>query len=388
MRKSSLALGLSEAFHVAICSSAQVEDVALAACAFALPAPGADNLIQLQVTPAGEFKPTDGRPMKVPAWRINAAIASKVIERFNARKRPLVVDYEHQTLRKEENGQPAPAAAWMTKLDWREGKGLYATTELTARAREQIAAGEYRFFSPVFTFDRTNGDVLDMRMGAFTNDPAIDGMEPLALRAAATFGIQSHEDNSMNKLLQAIIAGLALATTTTEDQAIAACASIKPKLDELGELRKALGIADDVGTTDAIAACTAVKAKADQGGGTPDPAKYVAVGVVEDLKNQVAALTAKTVDREVGELVESGLKDGRLLPAQKDWATQLGKKDIAALTSYLKTAQPIAALTGTQTRGQQPAATDDPNGLTPDELAVCTATGVKPEDFAKTKKAA
>lgn len=48
--------------------------------------------------------------MEVPAWRINQAIATRVIERFNARANPAVVDYEHQTLHKETNGQPAPAA--------------------------------------------------------------------------------------------------------------------------------------------------------------------------------------------------------------------------------------------------------------------------------------
>ena len=49
--------------------------------------------------------------MNVPSWRINAAIASAVMERFNG---PRVIDYEHQTLHKEANGQPAPAAGWIT----------------------------------------------------------------------------------------------------------------------------------------------------------------------------------------------------------------------------------------------------------------------------------
>ncbi len=48
-----------------------------------------------------------------------------------------------------------------------------------------IEDGEYLYFSPVFSY-APDGTVLSILMGAITNDPAIDGMEPLARRAAAT----------------------------------------------------------------------------------------------------------------------------------------------------------------------------------------------------------
>lgn len=363
--------------------------IALAACAFSVPelAEGS-NLIEIQLTPAGDFMPSDGRELSVPAWRINQAIATRVIERFNARANPAVVDYEHQTLHKETNGQPAPAAAWMRALQWREGSGLWATVELTARAAELIRNGEYKFVSPVFAYSNT-GEVLAVLMAAFTNNPAIDGMKPLALRAAATFGfsLSNDQDTTMNKLLLAVCAALALSADSTEDQAIAALTALKPKLDTADKVAKELG--EDTGMGDGVAvlsALTSLKAKAATSG-EPDPAKFVAIGVVEQLKGQVAELTAKQIDREVGELVESGMADGRLLPAQKEWATNLGKKDIAALSAYLKTAQPIAALRGSQTDGNPPKGGADENGLTQAELAVCTATGVTPKDFAAAKSA-
>ena len=68
------------------------------------------------------------------------------------------------------------------------------------------------------------------------------------------------------------------------------------------------------------------------------------VGVVEDLKKSVATLTAQNTARAVDDLVKPALEDGRLLPAQERWARDLGAKDIASLTAYLKDAQPIAAL--------------------------------------------
>lgn len=358
--------------------------IALAACAFALPALGEGNTITVQLTPAGTFKPSDGRPMKVDAWRIDQALANAAIARFSQRANPSVLDYEHQTLLKEKNGQPAPAAGWITGLQWREGEGLFGTVELTARAKELIAAGEYRYVSPVFAYD-AQGNVLDIHMAALTNTPAIDGMQPLELRAAATFGLHEEEE-PMNKLLLAICTALALnAESTTEDQAVAALTA-HFKADPLADVRKALGVADDAKPEAMVAACTALRTKAEAS--SADPSKFVPIAQFEALKTDFVALSAKLQGNEVAELVEKGLADGRLLPAQKDWATELGKKDVAALTAYLESAQPIAALRGSQTGGKPPEKTDaNPHALTAEELAVCSATGIAPEAFAKSKAA-
>ena len=163
---------------------------AISACAFALTGAAfiGGKTAEIQLTPGQDFTPSDGREMSVPAWRINAAIATRVIERFSKRQNPAVLDYEHQTLRKESNGQLAPAAGWLRSLQWREGSGLWATVELTERAADFIRQGEYKFISPVFAYDASTGEVLAITMAAITNNPAIDGMEPLALRAAASAG--------------------------------------------------------------------------------------------------------------------------------------------------------------------------------------------------------
>lgn len=364
---------------LAICSAVR-QAIALAACAFELPALS-DSIpeILVQLTPAGPFTPSDGRGLTVPAWRINADLAGRVIAAFKRRKNPAVLDYEHQTINAEHNGQPAPAAGWLRDLVWEEGRGLFARVELTARAQAHIRAGEYRYISPVFRYDPKTGDVLAVEMAALTNHPAIDGMEPLALRAAATFGLTE----TPMKLLTALIglSMLSLAADATEDQAVAACSA---KLKELEDLRAAMGLPANTDGASAVAACTAMRAQVAAG---PDPAKFVPISTVEQLKTDLAALTARTRDREVSELVDQGLADGRLLPAQKDWATKLGKSDLVALSSYLATTPAIAALTSTQTKGKAPdkGAVDDAANLAADELAVCSATGITPEAFAAAK---
>lgn len=164
------------------CGLALPEDMELAQCSYSVAALAAqaDGRVLLQVTPAQDFTPADGRAMEVPAWRINGSIASRVVAAFNAAQ-PLVIDYEHQTLNKEKNGQPAPAAGWIHALQWIEGKGLHALAELTEKAKEQIKSGEYRYFSPVIQYSRKTGEVTKLLMGALTNNPAIHGMTAISV---------------------------------------------------------------------------------------------------------------------------------------------------------------------------------------------------------------
>lgn len=370
--------------------TAPLSAVAVAACAFSALVSDAQDAgngrVLMQITPAQDFLPSDGREMDVPAWRINEAIAGRVIAAYNPAQPP-VIDYEHQTLHKEANGQPAPAAGWIHGLRWLDGKGLYAEVELTQRARELVAAGEYRYFSPVFEYAKSTGDVVRVLMGALTNHPAIHGMDAINLMAAATarFGANPHPNppETTVTLLEKLLAAIGLPATTTEDAAIAACTSIKAQADAA---RTALKL-DDTATAETVtAACTSLRTAA--ANAAPDPAKYVPISVVEELKTSVSALTAQNAERQVEDLIAPALKDGRLLPAQEAWARDLGKTNVAALSSYLKTAQPIAALAGTQTGGKDPAGggdDKDKHGLTKDELAVAAACGLTPEAYAKGK---
>ena len=341
--------------------------IAIAACAFAAaPVDAGAGRVLLQLTPAQDFTPSDGRAMDVPAWRINAATAQRVIAAFNAAQPP-VIDYEHQTLHKEANGQPAPAAGWMHGLRWIEGRGLFAEAELTERARALVQSGEYRYFSPVFEYARGSGEVTRILMGALTNRPAIAGMEAVNLMAAAsarfttTPTTSTKESDDMNELLKKLLAALGLPEDASEEQALSAIKALTDK--------------------PAVAATTATTA-------APDPAQYVPVAVVQELQNNIAALSASVHSRAVDDVIAPALGDGRLLPAEEAWARDTAKTPagLASLTSLLKVRQPIAALTSTQTKGQPPAAAAaDTHGLTADELAVAAACGMTPEAYAKGK---
>lgn len=370
---------------------ASAQSVAIAACAFELPTKtkvGPDGLILLQMTPAGDFTPSDGREMDVPAWRITAATAQRVIDRFRARKLPPVIDYEHQTLHKETNGQPAPAAGWIRDLRWQEGQGLFAVAELTERAREYVGKGEYRYFSPVFAYHPTTGEVDEVLMGALTNFPAVHGMDPLSLQAAATAALRlpNPQEKPVNPLLKAVLAALGMPESTSEANAVAALTAFGPLTDvslarsQATAARQALQLGAEASGEAVIAACTSLRTTA-----KPDLALFVPIAVANQLRDQIAALTAQVSQGGVDDLVKEALADGRLLPQMETWARDLGNQNVASLTAYLGTVKPIAALTGTQTKGKAPEPKTGEHGLTEDELAVAKATGLTPEQYAKAK---
>lgn len=317
---------------------------------------------EIKLIPAGEFKARDGRPPGLSSWRLDAGTAGAVIASAARAKGDFVIDYEHQTLHSEGNGQPAPAAGWFKELEWREGDGLYAVdVRWTAKARALIEGGEYRYISPVFQYSKQTGVVTAVLMAALTNYPALDGHSDLAAMAAAKFQSTTEDDMDRKKL----IALLGLADGASDEQIEQAMTALTAKA--LAADHKDAEIAS-------------LKAA----GSRPDPALFVPVATFEALKSEVAALKATQTVGEVDALISQGLKDGKLLPVQKDWARELGTANVAALKGYLEKTPAIAALSGSQTGGKTPP-DDGTTALSADELAVCRNLGVSAEEYRKTQ---
>jgi phage I-like protein len=329
----------------------------IASCSLALAATGG----AIQIFPAGEFSVPHGAMLGEGPWRLDAASAQRLIARVAARKNPLVIDFEHQTLMSRENGKPAPAAGWIQpdSLEWRDD-GLWAAgVEWTADAEAMIQAGQYKFLSPVFTFDPASGAPQDLLNVALTNNPAIDGMSAVAVAAASLYA-QPPETPPVNELLDELRECLNLPTAAT-------AADVSAELTKIIGLIQTVPIAGAKATGGKIGLLAAIQAQqaeiAALKSQAPDPARFVPVSAVADLQNQLAAMSASLQAREVDELVGPALTDGRLLPAMEEWARDLGKKDLGALKGYLDKAQPIAALQKMQTGGTQPTAAATAAGL-------------------------
>lgn len=119
----------------------------------------------------------------------------------------------------------------------------------------------------------------------------------------------------------------------------------------------------------------------------PDPSKYAPIALMQDLQGRFSALSTQVNTDRVDAVVKAGLSAGKLLPAQEAWAREYGAKDLAALTAFIDSVPPIALLNGARTGGQAPNDGNRSAALTAGQAAMCAATNIKPEDFAKTLKA-
>ncbi len=331
----------------------------------------------LKLLPAGNFSARDGRPGNVADascshWTLTAALAAPLVAEASRRATRYVIDYEHQTLRAADNGKPAPASGWFGSLEWRPD-GLYATdVEWTAAAAAMIVAKEYRYLSPVFTYD-SQGRVTGLLHVALTNNPALDELPDIGVAALSRLfpaATPSKEDNNMEELAEQLRWLLNLPVGATVDD-------IKAQLTKLVEKLSA-----GQGTAAASVNLPAMLAEQQQriaalSANQADPARFVSVDTMRELQNQVAALSGQLAGRQVDELVVAALSDGRLLPAQEQWARELGQGNLPALQGYLDTAPKIAALSGTQTGGQAPVAANTA-ALDDTTLAVCHMFGNDP----------
>lgn len=344
------------------------QQLSLAACSFEVqPKDG-----RIQLLPYGEFRAVDGRPNDVPAWFLTEENGNDVVALANASRNQLVVDYEHQTLYKEKNGQPAPAAGWMRWLDFTP-KGLFADVEWTDKAAAAIAAKEYRYVSAVFSYD-TKGYVRKIYHAALTNYPALDGMDEVLAAASAQFIKPETEQTPMKELLQQLL-GLPQAEEAELTAALTALLQAKPK-----DVALSAAIFKDLANKDdKIAALSAQ-------GGQPDLTQYAPVSVVAELQSQVAALTAEREADKGQELITAALSAGKLLPAQKEWAEGVLKQPngLAFLTGFIENAQPVAALAGSQTGGKAP--DERVAALTAEEAAAAKMLGMSGEEFVKIKE--
>ncbi|MDR3323124.1 MAG: phage protease [Zoogloeaceae bacterium] len=346
--------------------------LSLAALTFSLGAIPAE----IQLTPPGPvFRAGDGsgRPVDAPGWQINAAIAGRLVAALSARTNPLVIDYEHQTLLADQNGQPAPAAGWFKTLEWREGAGLFAIdVQWTPRAETMLKAGEYRFISPVFTYDKKTGAVTGIRMAALTNNPGLDGMKAVALSARFegvdfSTDVFTHEEPEME--LKALLKALGLAEDKTEADALAALSALKTKAESADAAKTAAEAALSA-SRDELAALKAAP---------PTPAPELVVS----LQNEIAALKA----REVATLIAEADKAGKFVtqPGLKAFAeNDVAPQGIAKLTAFLADLAPTAARQGMQSDGIERGKGGSGSGSVEAE-AVMKAFGLSTDEFNKGK---
>jgi len=345
-----------------------------------------------QLLPVGPFKARDGRPFDVPGghWQLDGEIAAALKARAQTLGQPILIDYDHQTLKVDANGQPAPAAGWYSgdDIEWREGQGLFIKPRWTERAAAMLAAGEYRYLSAVFPYDEA-GRPLELRMTAITNDPGVTGMQALAALAALpaipTADPDHPKEHSMNDLLKKLLAKLGIELTgdaTPTDahlqQALDALAELKGSADKAPELMAALSAEQT-----ALAALKATVASGQ--GGQVDLAQFVPVATYQALVTELASLSAKVETTDAATVLKEARAQGKVVAAEEAYLTEFAaQKGVAALKALLAPRPGIAALCARQTT-ELPTKPVGQAVLSAEEQYAAAQLGISVADFSKAK---
>jgi phage I-like protein len=142
------------------------------------------NTQWVELIPAGMFRTNDGRG---PFYNSDPQAVVRLSQQYIKMKGGSPIDCEHATDLAAPHGLPAPAMGWLR--DYRVVAGvIQGRIEWTPRGAAALKAKEYRFISPVFSFDRPEGAradamtgrVLLIRSAALTNNPALDQLPAIA----------------------------------------------------------------------------------------------------------------------------------------------------------------------------------------------------------------
>jgi len=149
------------------------------------------------------------------------------------------------------------------------------------------------------------------------------------------------------------------------------------------KLRELLGLGPD---DDIVEAVTALKAKVDEAEAAKTEAQTEAAAAREKSKTDLKAKDTAEADLRANEVtsdVAQAVRDGKLLPAQVDWAKNLRAKDPAAFKTFLETARAGPDL---DIRGKDARPGDDDIQLTDSEKKSAKMLGVDPAETLAQKR--
>ncbi|MBF0589711.1 MAG: hypothetical protein HQL53_11350, partial [Magnetococcales bacterium] len=237
----------------------------------------------VRLLPAGSFRARDGRPEDAEHWVITQETAQTVIADFEASKTDFLIDFEHQTIHTEWNGQPAPAAGWGKRLTWRDDGLWLEEVEWTPEARKMIENGAYRYLSPVMNYLPGSGIVQRVLHAAVTNNPALDGLGELQNRVAARYQNnhpQPKPDNPMDKeTQQALCQALGLENDADDAAISTALTEMKTRTESLESQVASLTSGPDTQEASNTPAPAA-----------PDPAQFAPVAALKATQDELTAL--------------------------------------------------------------------------------------------------
>lgn len=298
----------------------------------------------IELIPAGPVvRGRDGRE-----WRMSDP--AKLVSAFVSNRAALPIDLEHAQFLLASEGLPAPAYGWVEAVEARNG-AIWGRVEWTDKGTAAITSREYRYISPVFSFDEQTREIQALRGAGLVNRP---NLELPAL---------NHEDPMA---YAKTLAALGLAATADDDAAAAAVDKLK------GDVQTALNRA-----------------------GAPPLDKFVpradydtALNRAKAAEDKLSKAAADALEAEITGLVDGAIADGKIAPAAKDYhlASCRAEGGVQRFKDFIAKAPVSDAARASGLDGRKPDQTT--SALTDDETAICRQMGVSAEAFLKAKASA
>lgn len=286
----------------------------------------------LELIPAGEFVGDDGR-----VW-INSD-PHAIVQNSDVKNMPW--DIEHATHKLGSKGEPAPAYGWIEELKVGDDGAVLGRVEFNDEGQDIISQRKYRFYSPAFFHDN-HGVVTKIASTGFTNVPNLPTLPALN---------RKEDDMSKAQLSTVILTTLGLAADATEEDAVGAINTLK------NDKQLALNRAQTLDLTKFV----------------PKETHLLALNRAETAESKLTEIR----ESEFEALVDGAISDGKVAPANKAMFLSMCRQEngVDDFKTYLETAPTIAP--SERKHDKQP----DANKLSDDQLALCRAMDVTPEEW-------
>lgn len=317
----------------------------------------------IQLLPAGTFAGVDGRgPYSVPDPEM---VIRRTREETGGNDLP--IDFGHALEVEGHTGDAAPAAGWISDFEVREGE-IWGRVAWTPGGESAVRGRTFRFLSPVF-YHTHDGVVRWIVRAGLTNRPN--------LRLKAVHSKQTPErgeettvaEKTEVRPLAPVAAALGL-TEAADDTAIVARASHAAQaVAGLAKVAQSVDLGADA-TPDQV--IQAIHART-----TPDPTRFVPREQYDNLATELRGAQSRERER----IVEAAIAEGKLTPAQREWALSYHSRDPAGFTAFVGV-QPVIVSGGAAAHAASGGGTTG-RELDADAKAVCARLGISEADYLK-----
>ena len=308
----------------------------------------------LELIPAGEkVVGIDGR-----SWiNDNPQGVVDYFTALQAQGRDLPIDWEHSTQLKAPNGEKAPAAAWGSNMEIREGGSIWLKVDWNEDGLNSVKSREYRHISPALIYNKKTMQIVGIQSVGLTNNPNLN--------------------------LTALNRSLDIPLINKDELEIA--------MNEAQKIRALLGLGDKATTEELETAINSMKSEhttALNAANNPSLDKFVprtdydtAINRAQTAEDKLKEQATAKRDDEIDIAINSALEAGVITPATKEYHVAACREEggLERFSEFVKTAPVI----GEDTNLNKKVPGENGTALNAEEKKVAGMFGNSAEDIAK-----